>query len=232
MVWHELWYGCYRLPPSAKRTLIEAYLKDVIARTIPILPYDQRAALWHAKERARLTLIGRMPPFADGQIAAVAATNGLGLYIQPRRLFCFSRPATGGLARDLRVGNQMPEFGTFGGLKIVRQPLGPTQVRDHCPVDETGRHTKGARQAAMQRPRPADRTSARGRITGCSSWHAQIADLATSERIQPAHIAEAIHLRSAATDGVGCGACIKEFRYGGNSRDVSVDTQQGRVGVA
>ena len=79
VVWHELWYGCYRLPPSAKRTLIEAYLKDVIARTIPILPYDQRAALWHAKERARLTLIGRMPPFADGQIAAVAATNGLGL---------------------------------------------------------------------------------------------------------------------------------------------------------
>ena len=59
-----------------------------------------------------------------------------------------------------------------------------------------------------------------------------IADLAASERIQPAHIAEAIHLRSAATDGVGCGACIKEFRYGGNSRDVSVDTQQGRVGVA
>ena len=29
-----------------------------------------------------------------------------------------------------------------------------------------------------------------------------IADLAGSERIQPAHIAEAIHLRSAATDGI------------------------------
>ena len=79
VVWHELWYGCYRLPPSTKRTVIETYLKDVVARTIPILPYDQRAALWHAKERARLTQIGRMPPFADGQIAAVAATNGLSL---------------------------------------------------------------------------------------------------------------------------------------------------------
>ena len=79
VVWHELWYGCYRLPPSTKRTVIEAYLKDVVARTIPILPYDQRAALWHAKERARLTQIGRMPPFADGQIAAVAATNGFSL---------------------------------------------------------------------------------------------------------------------------------------------------------
>ena len=79
VVWHELWYGCYRLPPSTKRTAIEAYLKDVVARTIPILPYDQRAALWHAKERARLMQIGRTPPFADGQIAAVAATNGLSL---------------------------------------------------------------------------------------------------------------------------------------------------------
>ena len=77
VVWHELWYGCWRLPPSTKRTVIEAYLKDVVARTIPILPYDQRAALWHAEERARLAQIGRPLPFADGQIAAVAATNGL-----------------------------------------------------------------------------------------------------------------------------------------------------------
>jgi len=79
VVWHELWYGCCRLPPSTKRTVIETYLKDVIARTIPILSYDQRAALWHAEQRARLAGIGRTPPFTDGQIAAVAATNGLGL---------------------------------------------------------------------------------------------------------------------------------------------------------
>jgi len=77
VVWHELWYGCCRLPPSTKRTVIETYLKDVVARTIPILSYDQRAALWHAEERARLAQIGRPSPFADGQIAAIAATNGL-----------------------------------------------------------------------------------------------------------------------------------------------------------
>jgi tRNA(fMet)-specific endonuclease VapC len=77
VVWHELWYGCYRLPPSAKRTVIEAFLRDVVARAIPILSYDQRAALWHAEERARLAQIGRPPPFADGQIAAIAVTNGL-----------------------------------------------------------------------------------------------------------------------------------------------------------
>lgn len=79
VVWHELWYGCYRLPPSTKRTTIEAYLKEVVVRTIPVLPYDQRAALWHAEERARLAQAGRPPPFADGQIAAVAVTNGLNL---------------------------------------------------------------------------------------------------------------------------------------------------------
>ena len=77
VVWHELWYGCYRLPPSAKRTVIEAFLRDVVARAIPILFYDQRAALWHAEERARLAQIGRSPPFADGQIAAISITNGL-----------------------------------------------------------------------------------------------------------------------------------------------------------
>lgn len=79
VVWHELWYGCERLLPSAKRTVIATYLKDVIGPTIPILPYDQQAALWHAAERARLAGIGRLPPFADGQIAAVAATNDLTL---------------------------------------------------------------------------------------------------------------------------------------------------------
>jgi tRNA(fMet)-specific endonuclease VapC len=79
VVWHELWYGCYRLPASARRNVIEAFLKEVVARTIPVLPYDQRAAQWHAEERARLAQIGRPPPFADGQIAAVAVTNGLGL---------------------------------------------------------------------------------------------------------------------------------------------------------
>jgi tRNA(fMet)-specific endonuclease VapC len=44
---------------------------------MPILPYDQEAADWHAAERVRLAGIRRTPPFIDGQIAAVAATRGL-----------------------------------------------------------------------------------------------------------------------------------------------------------
>jgi tRNA(fMet)-specific endonuclease VapC len=38
-------------------------------------PYGERAARWHAIERARLTAAGRSPPFLDGQIAAVAAVH-------------------------------------------------------------------------------------------------------------------------------------------------------------
>jgi tRNA(fMet)-specific endonuclease VapC len=79
VVWHELWFGCYRLPPSAKRTAITTYLTNVIAASVPILPYDQRAAEWHAEERTRLASIGKTPPFSDGQIAAAAITNDLTL---------------------------------------------------------------------------------------------------------------------------------------------------------
>ncbi|MBA3491313.1 MAG: type II toxin-antitoxin system VapC family toxin [Rubrobacteraceae bacterium] len=77
VVWHELLFGCHRLPASERRTAIEEYLHTVVAASIEILPYDERAARWHAAERARLARAGRTPPFADGQIAAVARTNDL-----------------------------------------------------------------------------------------------------------------------------------------------------------
>ena len=77
LVWHELWFGCQRLPASTKRTVIEKYLNEVVAVSMAILPYDQAAAEWHAAERARLTAIGQTPPFVDGQIMAIAQTNGL-----------------------------------------------------------------------------------------------------------------------------------------------------------
>ena len=79
VVWHELWFGCHRLPQSAKRTAIETYLNEVVAATMPVLPYDERAAEWHAAERARLIAAGKTPTFVDGQIAAVAYANELTL---------------------------------------------------------------------------------------------------------------------------------------------------------
>ncbi|MDZ7669874.1 MAG: type II toxin-antitoxin system VapC family toxin [Gammaproteobacteria bacterium] len=69
LVWHELRFGCARLPKSRRREAIERYLDDVITLSFPILDYDQRAADWHALERA--------PLFVDGQIAAIAHVNEL-----------------------------------------------------------------------------------------------------------------------------------------------------------
>ena len=79
VTWHELWYGCHRLPASVKRTQIEDYLNENVAVSMPVLPYDGRAAEWHAAERARLAATGKTSSYADGQIAAVAATNELTL---------------------------------------------------------------------------------------------------------------------------------------------------------
>ena len=76
-VLHELWFGCHRLPPSRKRALLEAYL-DALA-DLPVLAYDDRAARWHARERARLEKTGRVPSFVDGQIAAIAKVSDLAL---------------------------------------------------------------------------------------------------------------------------------------------------------
>jgi len=65
--------------------------------------------------------------------------------------------------------------------------MGPTQVRDFCQVDETARQLLGAAMRQMQ-------FSARAyhRILKLSRT---IADLAGSERIQTAHVAEAIQYR-------------------------------------
>ena len=75
-VWHELLFGFQRLPPSAKRTRIEGYLFSSVI-DLPILPYDAVAAEWHAAQRARLEAKGRVIPFVDGQIAAVAHVHDL-----------------------------------------------------------------------------------------------------------------------------------------------------------
>jgi tRNA(fMet)-specific endonuclease VapC len=76
-VWHELTYGCRRLPKGKRRMALEAYLRDVVRPSFPNLPYDEAAATWHGEERARLEAIGRPAPFVDGQIAAIAHVHGL-----------------------------------------------------------------------------------------------------------------------------------------------------------
>ncbi len=75
VTWHEILYGIERMPEGRNKERLREYFANIRA-TMPILPYDERAAAWHALERARQK---RSAPFVDGQIAAIAATNGLTL---------------------------------------------------------------------------------------------------------------------------------------------------------
>jgi tRNA(fMet)-specific endonuclease VapC len=43
-VWHELQFGCQRLPRSRKREMIASFLNDIVKRTMLILPYDDRGS--------------------------------------------------------------------------------------------------------------------------------------------------------------------------------------------
>jgi tRNA(fMet)-specific endonuclease VapC len=74
-VWHEMVFGMERLPESSRRSALARYLERAVRPAIPVLPYDLEAASWHARERCRLSAIGLVPPFVDGQIAAIAAVN-------------------------------------------------------------------------------------------------------------------------------------------------------------
>lgn len=91
VVWHELVFGVASLPHGRRRRLGERYLQNVVAANMPVLAYDAAAATWHAHERARLASAGRVAPFVDGQIAAVAAVNGLVLVTDNARDFASFR---------------------------------------------------------------------------------------------------------------------------------------------
>ncbi len=86
-VWHELTFGCRRLPRGKRRATLEAYLREVVRASFPILAYDEAAATWHGEERARLDALGRPAPFVDGQIAAIAQVHELVLVTMNDRDF-------------------------------------------------------------------------------------------------------------------------------------------------
>lgn len=95
-MWHELVFGVWRMPPSKRRSALQDYLDGLASTELKLLPYDQRAAEWHGRERARLQALGTTPPFADSQIAAVAAVNDMTL-----------------------VTNNTKDFMAFSGLRLV-----------------------------------------------------------------------------------------------------------------
>ncbi|MEM6785141.1 MAG: type II toxin-antitoxin system VapC family toxin [Bacteroidota bacterium] len=76
-VLHELLYGVERWLTGKRRTELDRYFDEVVRQTLPILPFDQVAAEWLARERARMAALGTPRPVLDGMIAAVAATQSL-----------------------------------------------------------------------------------------------------------------------------------------------------------
>ena len=79
VTWHEAVCGLARLPAGRRRDELHEYLHGVVRASLLILPYDAAAAEWHGLERARLVAAGLTPSFPDGQIAAIARTQGLGV---------------------------------------------------------------------------------------------------------------------------------------------------------
>jgi tRNA(fMet)-specific endonuclease VapC len=77
VVIHELRYGVQRLPKRRRRQRLDHCIQAVLARGLTVLADDTTSALWHGEQRASLEARGVKPPFADGQIAAIAATQGL-----------------------------------------------------------------------------------------------------------------------------------------------------------
>ena len=76
-VWHELHFGCERLPESKLKQRLQSYLAMLLQQKLEILPFTQQAAEWLAIERARLMKTGYLFGFADGEIAAIAVANNL-----------------------------------------------------------------------------------------------------------------------------------------------------------
>ncbi|MFI5301651.1 MAG: PIN domain-containing protein, partial [Polyangiales bacterium] len=86
IVLHEMWFGIERLPRSRRRDHLERFMRDVVG-AVRVFPYGERAARWHATERVRLAAKGHTAPFADGQIAAIAAVHEAILVTANRRDF-------------------------------------------------------------------------------------------------------------------------------------------------
>jgi tRNA(fMet)-specific endonuclease VapC len=95
--WFEMKTGIARLPKSKKRRNLEGFLRNLRRAGVPVLPYNEEAAAWHAAEHARLAALGNPRPVIDAQIAAIAATNKLVMVTRNSRDFV--------LFVDLRLEN-------------------------------------------------------------------------------------------------------------------------------
>ena len=86
-VWHELHFGCERLPDSKLKRQLASYLAMLLQEGLAVLPFEQQAGEWLAVERARLMKEGFTLGFADAEIAAIAVANELILVTRNTRDF-------------------------------------------------------------------------------------------------------------------------------------------------
>jgi predicted nucleic acid-binding protein len=77
VTWHELAFGVRRLPKGARRTALEARLRDLATDLPAPVPFTAEAADWLASERARLEAKGTSISIEDGIIAATAYVANL-----------------------------------------------------------------------------------------------------------------------------------------------------------
>ncbi len=82
----ELVFGCARVPSADRRDWLLRWIEGMRERTT-VLPFDAAAAAWLGQERARLATIGGPAPRTDGEIAAIAVTNGLTLVTRNQKDF-------------------------------------------------------------------------------------------------------------------------------------------------
>jgi tRNA(fMet)-specific endonuclease VapC len=87
IVWHELVYGCELLAASKRKKQLQSYLEMLLLNGLIVLPYDQAAADWYAKEQARLQRQGQTCAYADGEIAAIAVSQNLTLVTRNTKSF-------------------------------------------------------------------------------------------------------------------------------------------------
>ena len=58
LTWHELLYGCHRLPQGKRKQRLLGYFRRTVTPYVSILEFNEEMARWLVLERARLSAKG------------------------------------------------------------------------------------------------------------------------------------------------------------------------------
>ena len=74
LVIHELSFGIQRLADGRRKERFRSYLQNLLSSGLPVLAYDNAAALWHGEQRARLEARGGLHPRAGMSSAMIRSS--------------------------------------------------------------------------------------------------------------------------------------------------------------